>query len=154
MLSWRAMTASDLDAVLVIEQGAYSHPWTRGQFADSLASGHQAWLLLEDQELLGYYLTMPVLDEVHLLNLTVAPDRQGHGIGRALLTHMLIGARQAGAQSVWLEVRQSNERAQRLYGGHGFERVGLRRDYYPSQGRREAALVMRRLMPADDDALD
>lgn len=154
-MNWLPMTPADLDAVVAVEQSAYSHPWTRGQFADSLAAGYDAWLVREQDELIGYYLVMPVLDEVHLLNLTVAPAHQGKGHGHALMRHMLGVARLADAQSVWLEVRQSNERALRLYQQHGFERVGQRRDYYlVGHGRREMALVLRRLLTQDERALD
>lgn len=153
-LHWLPMTAAELDAVVAVEQTAYSHPWTRGQFNDSLASGHDAWLLYADDELIGYHVTMPVLDEVHLLNITVAPAHQGQGHGGTLLRHMLEVARLADAASVWLEARQSNTRALRLYARHGFERVGQRRDYYPiGHGQRETALVLRRVLGPDDHAL-
>ena len=97
-MTWRAMTLDDLDAVMQVEAGSYSHPWTRGNFTDSVLSGHLAWVLLSDgstalpargkasvtacaePELLGYLVAMPGVDEMHLLNITVAPAsrRQGH----------------------------------------------------------------------------
>ena len=73
----QALSINDLDALLAIEQRAYSHPWTRGNFTDALASGYQIQLLKGGNELLGYFVAMPGVDEAHLLNLTVAPEFQG-----------------------------------------------------------------------------
>jgi ribosomal-protein-alanine N-acetyltransferase len=75
------LTEERLDAVLAIEQTAYAHPWTRGNFQDSLRSGYQTQLLVADGELLGYVVAMKGVDEVHLLNITVAPAWQGQGWG-------------------------------------------------------------------------
>lgn len=142
--SWfEPMTASHIDAVMAIEQTSYSHPWTRRNFSDSLAAGYCAQVLRDDDGLVGYFVAMPGVDEVHLLNITVAPDRQRMGFGRRLLEQVCAWSRAQGAQWLWLEVRQSNERAQAIYLRHGFRRVGERRDYYPiSPGRRETAVVM------------
>ena len=82
----RQMSLGDMDAVCEIEKTAYSHPWSRGNFEDSLRSGYWAQVLVgEDQSLWGYVVAMPGVQETHLLNLTVVPDRQGQGweIGRA-----------------------------------------------------------------------
>lgn len=137
------MTPARLDAVLAIEQAAYEHPWTQGNFADSLRSGYQAQLLTAGGSILGYFVAMKGIDEVHLLNITVAPSLQGQGWGRVMLEALALWARGEGAQWLWLEVRASNLRAQRIYERQGFRRVGERKGYYPaSAGRREDALVM------------
>jgi ribosomal-protein-alanine N-acetyltransferase len=96
------------------------------------------------EHLLGYLLAMQVVDEVHLLNITVAPDFQRQGWAQALLEYLKLWSLQQGANCLWLEVRESNERALKLYQAFGFEQVGLRKDYYPA-GRtaRESAVVMR-----------
>jgi ribosomal-protein-alanine N-acetyltransferase len=138
------LTAEDLDDVLSVERAAYEFPWTPGNFIDSLRAGHDA-LVLRDVtgQLLGYFVAMKGVDEVHLLNLTVAPSVQGHGHGRFLLERVLDVARQNGAQQVWLEVRRQNERAQQIYARFGFKTSGIRKAYYPaSLGRREDAIVM------------
>ena len=70
---FEALTLARLDAVLAVEQRAYSHPWTRGNFTDALASGYQAQVLMAGDHLLGYFVAMMGVDEVHLLNITVAP---------------------------------------------------------------------------------
>ena len=142
-LSRRAMGLRDLDAVLAVETAAYSHPWSRGNFIDSLAAGYQAELL-EDSAggLVGYFVAMPGVDELHLLNITVAPAWQGQGHGSALMQAVRALAQQLGLATLWLEVRESNHRARALYARLGFAEVGLRRGYYPAAARREDAVVM------------
>ncbi|HXE47048.1 MAG TPA: ribosomal protein S18-alanine N-acetyltransferase [Ramlibacter sp.] len=137
------LTEARLDEVVAVERQSYDHPWTRANFADSLRSGYQAQLLDADGVLLGYFIAMKGVDEVHLLNLTVAPPHQRQGWGRIMLDALAVWARGQGAQWLWLEVRASNLRAQRIYEQHGYRRVGERRSYYPAgHGRREDAVVM------------
>ena len=149
------MTPDRLDAVVAVEQSAYTYPWTRGNFADSLQSGYQAQLLCADAEaptdaqgqaLLGYFVAMKGVDEVHLLNITVAPAHQQQGWARVMLDGLAIWSRGHGAQWLWLEVRASNTRAKAVYEHYGFRHVGLRKGYYPDgpagRSQREDALVM------------
>ncbi len=141
--AFEPMTPERLDAVMAIEATAYPHPWTRGNFSDSLRAGYQAQVLVADGTLLGYFVAMKGVDEVHLLNITVAPEFQGQGWGRLILDALATWSRGQGAQWLWLEVRASNERAQRLYEHYGYRRVGQRKGYYPAaHGRREDAIVM------------
>ena len=143
--SMRAIEARDLDTVLRIEVGAYSFPWSRGNFVDSLASGYLAELMLgPDGAVVGYFVALPGVDELHLLNITVATALQGRGHGQDLLDVLELRCREKRAPTLWLEVRASNARARALYLRRGFQEVGLRRAYYPApQGRREDAIVMR-----------
>ena len=137
------LTETRLDEVVAIEREAYDHPWTRGNFADSLHSGYQAQVLAAGGTVLGYFVAMKGIDEVHLLNITVAPDYQRQGWGRVMLDALAIWARGQGVQWLWLEVRASNTRAQRIYEQHGYRRVGERRSYYPAgPAGREDAVVM------------
>jgi ribosomal-protein-alanine N-acetyltransferase len=137
------LDAARLDALLLIEQRAYPHPWTRGNFMDALRSGYHARVLLAGDELLGYYVAMQGVDEVHLLNITVAPEYQRQGWGRVMLDALSLWARGLRAQWLWLEVRVSNARAVAIYESHGYRRVGLRKNYYPAgHGKREDAVVM------------
>jgi ribosomal-protein-alanine N-acetyltransferase len=136
------MTESRLDAVVAIERRAYTHPWTRGNFADSLRSGYHAQMLVAGDTVLGYYVAMLGVDEVHLLNITVDPAYQGQGWGRIMLDALALWARAQGAQWLWLEVRTSNTRAQQVYDRYGYRRVGERRNYYPAEHGREDAIVM------------
>ena len=137
------LSEARLAAVVAIEEQAYEHPWTRGNFMDSVRAGYQAQLLVAGQQLLGYFVAMKGVDEVHLLNLTVAPGNQGQGWGRVMLDALAQWSRGQGAQWLWLEVRASNQRAQLIYTQHGYRRVGERKAYYPDGlGKREDAVVM------------
>lgn len=133
-----------LDSLLPVEQQAYSHPWSRGNFIDAMAAGYECQLLVDGRgELLGYYVAMAVLDEVHLLNITVSPAHQRQGWARILLDALALWARQRQSQWVWLEVRESNARARAIYAAHGFHEVGQRKNYYPMHdGPREHAVLM------------
>lgn len=141
----RAMELRDLDGVLNIEARAYSHPWSRGNFVDSLAAGYRMELCLDARgRCLGYSVAMPGVDEMHLLNLTVEPAWQRRGHGRSLLRRLVCACRQRGDRFLWLEVRAGNGPAQALYAAEGFVRAGVRKGYYPlSTGAREDAVVMR-----------
>ncbi|WP_426175620.1 ribosomal protein S18-alanine N-acetyltransferase [Massilia sp. TWR1-2-2] len=138
------MTAADLDEVYALELTVYPHPWSRGNFADSLNAGYQAWVLRDHGELAGYFLLMAAVDEAHLLNVSVAANRQGHGLGLYLLDKIAACARGLGAESMLLEVRPSNLRALKIYLRYGFVEIGRRKAYYPAHnGQREDAIVMR-----------
>ena len=140
---FESLTLARLDAVLAVEQRAYTHPWTRGNFTDALASGYQAQVLMAGDHLLGYFVAMQGVDEVHLLNITVTPEYQHQGWARVLLDGLALWSRGRGAQWLWLEVRTSNLRARHIYETHGFRRVGERKRYYPAAaGQREDAVVM------------
>lgn len=138
------LTAAWLDQLLPIEQQAYTHPWTRGNFIDALAAGYEAQLLLDgDDQLLGYFVAMTILDEVHLLNLTVAPAHQGQGWARVMLDGLALWSRQRQALWLWLEVRASNARARAIYEKHGYRQIAERKNYYPAaDGQREHAIIM------------
>ncbi|HWW05191.1 ribosomal protein S18-alanine N-acetyltransferase [Collimonas sp.] len=144
-LSFAAMRIEDLDEVVAIEKDVYSHPWTHGNFVDSIQSGYQCWVLRDAaQVLLGYFFMMPALDEAHLLNISVHGDMHGRGVGKMLLDKVCILAHQLQMQSILLEVRPSNTRAIAIYQLYGFVEIGRRRDYYPAAGdKREEAIVMR-----------
>lgn len=144
------MTPDRLDAVVAVEQSAYTYPWTRGNFADSLQSGYQAQLLCADaqaqtqaQALLGYFVAMKGVDELHLLNITVASAYRGQGWARVMLDAMALWARGQALQWIWLEVRLSNPHALSVYKHYGFAKVGQRKNYYPNgAGAHEDAIVM------------
>ncbi|HLX81044.1 MAG TPA: ribosomal protein S18-alanine N-acetyltransferase [Burkholderiales bacterium] len=136
------MREADLADVMPIEGAVYSHPWTRGNFADSLRAGYQCWTWRLGNELLGYFILLVAAGEGHLLNLTVAAARQRTGHGSALLKEAMQMARARGAQHVFLEVRPSNLGAKALYRRFGFRQVAVRPGYYPAHAGREDALVL------------
>lgn len=144
-LQFQRMTEQDLDDIVAIEERIYPHPWSRGNFIDSIRSGYQAWTLHDGRAaLLGYFLLMLSVDEAHLLNISVRGDLHGRGLGRLQLDRIVALAQQEGMLSVLLEVRPSNPRALAVYERYGFVRIGLRKNYYPADtGGREDAIVMR-----------
>jgi len=166
-----AMRVPDLTEVMAIERQAYPVPWSHGNFVDSIAAGYAAEVLRGPRaqanagppqvgltpsggglggarpwghsELLGYWLAMPGVDEMHLLNITVAPAWQGRGLAIAMLDRLVAHCGRAGMAQLWLEVRVGNERARDVYRRYGFAEVGRRRAYYPvPQGPREDAILM------------
>ncbi len=141
VLELRPMSEADFPAVMAIENDIYAFPWTLGNFRDSLAAGYCCSTYMFDAELLGYGVLMLAADEAHLLNLSVAKARQRQGYGSMLLQRLCTLAGGLGAGLVFLEVRPSNLAGVRLYERHGFEHVGIRRDYYPAQQGREDALI-------------
>lgn len=137
------MLAQHLNEVLRIEQSAYAHPWSPVNFRDVLKAGYEARLLTADETVLGYFVAMKGVDEVHLLNITVAPPYQRQGWARVMLDALALWARGQAAQWLWLEVRSGNLRAMHVYASKGFRRVGQRKAYYPADGgKREDAVVM------------
>ena len=139
-----AMRVPDLTEVMAVERLAYPVPWTHGNFVDSLAAAYPAEVLRGARaELLGYWVAMPGVDEMHLLNLTVAPAWQGRGLAITMLDRLVAACRGLGLAQLWLEVRVGNERAREVYRRYGFAEVGRRRAYYPvQQGPREDAILM------------
>ena len=139
------MTAADVDEVWALERSVFPYPWSRGNFADAVASGYDCWTLRDaGGELAGYYLLMYALDEAHLLDVALAAKLQGQGLGRRLLDEIAARARSQGMTSILLEVRPSNERALEVYRRHGYVHIGRRKGYYPAGAAgREDAIVMR-----------
>jgi ribosomal-protein-alanine N-acetyltransferase len=141
---YRTMVPEDIETIVAIECNIYPHPWTRGNFVDSLAAGYDCRVLECAGEVAGYGVLMVAAGEAHLLNLSVARGWQRQGLGRALLEHFTQRARDGGADLLLLEVRPSNTAALALYEAAGLQRIGLRRGYYPAGERREDAVVMRK----------
>jgi ribosomal-protein-alanine N-acetyltransferase len=141
-LEFVPMRAEDVDAVVAAEQRILEFPWTRGNFADSLAAGYSAWIMREAGAMVGYGVVMMAVDEAHLLNISILPEQQRCGRGRRLLDHFRAAARQQGARRMLLEVRRSNVRARAFYDRVGFVPIGERRDYYAAHAGREDAIVM------------
>ena len=139
---FRRMVAADLEAVMAIENVVYPHPWTRGNFSDSLKEGYHCWVLEAGGELIGYSVVAIAVGEAHLLNLSIAAALQRRGYGRELLAFVIKLARDFGAVKMYLEVRPSNEPGRCLYASAMFREIGRRRGYYPDKGRPEDAVVM------------
>jgi len=156
-LSFLPMSAADLDSVLAIEAVSHIHPWTKGNFSDSLAAGHWAYCVrpqladvvkgsyLDSGILWAYCILFPAVDELHLLNITVSPKLRRLGIGVKMMNAIEGVAVQQNMPRIILEVRPSNESALQLYQSLGYEQIGSRKNYYPVDavnGLREDALVL------------
>jgi [ribosomal protein S18]-alanine N-acetyltransferase len=141
-LTYRPMQMADLDIVMKIEPTIFPFPWTIGNFRDSLNTGYSCWVVEDQQQIIGYAVMMLVLDEAHLLNISIALPSQGKGFGRALLSFIMQKAREHGALNIFLEVRISNKVAIHLYEQTGFNEMAIRPRYYPAEHGREDAMLM------------
>lgn len=138
----RPMQEDDLDEVIAIEEAVYPFPWTRGIFHDCLLVGYSCWVYQFEEQIAGYVVMSIAAGEAHILTLAVHPEYQGKGLARKILEHVLMISRERGAESIFLEVRPSNQRAIRIYEKAGFNEIGIRKGYYPDVDGREDALVM------------
>ncbi|MCX4189284.1 ribosomal protein S18-alanine N-acetyltransferase [Methylophaga sp. OBS3] len=145
------MRKVDLPAVHKIETASNQFPWSLKNFQDSLEAGHQAWVFRDNEQIIAFALVQKVLDEAHLLNICVRPDRQGQGIGRRLLNGLIDKAVSQQSNLMVLEVRSSNRRAQALYLSMGFNEMSIRRGYYPAVQGREDAVLMGMMLFNDDE---
>jgi [ribosomal protein S18]-alanine N-acetyltransferase len=139
------MRPQDLRQVLEIERSSFDNPWTSALFLQELRIPFSRILVARpaggsDEPIVGYLCRWFIADEIHVLNVAVHPQYRRLGLGAVLLAEAMREARSGEAEAVTLEVRRSNEAAQRLYAAFGFEEVGVRRNYY---GRGEDALIMR-----------
>ena len=139
---YRRMVEHDLDVVMMVEKAVYPHPWTRGNFRDSLREGYHCWVVEAGGEIIGYCVMMIAVGEAHLLNLSVAGGWQRRGRGRETLKFVLKLARDFAAHKIFLEVRPTNGAGIALYADAGFSEIAIRRGYYPAHAGREDAIVM------------
>lgn len=141
-MTLRAMTPADLEAVAALARRADPYSWTIGQLREALAHGNRCTVACSEDTIVGYSITMQVIDEAELLEIAVDPAHQGQGWGRALLQEALEAARHQGARCMHLEVRESNAKARKMYASVGFRAVGARPNYYPCPSGREDAVLM------------
>jgi ribosomal-protein-alanine N-acetyltransferase len=141
----RKMAAGDVSRVAELEAEAFSTPWEAATFRTLLRrSGAECWVADHTGDVLGYYVLWCIQDQGELANIAVTEAWRGRAIGSRLLDHALETARGRGVESLYLEVRASNERAQAMYASRGFEQIGTRRDYY-ERPREDAWVLMKRV---------
>jgi ribosomal-protein-alanine N-acetyltransferase len=143
----RPARAGDVETVALIERASFNDPWGLGEFRTALASPRTIFLIAESvgaQTVNGYSIALTVLDESEILNIAVDSQYRGQGLGGRLLDAALAEVRSRGANAVFLEVRESNEPARRLYSSRGFSEISRRRMYYRNPA--EDALVLRLAM--------
>jgi len=142
----REMTAHDLDAVTEIEQLSFVSPWTRRLFEETLGSSISTSVIMEkDGSAVGYIILYSVESEAHILNVAVHPKHRGKGYGAGLINHVLDYFKARRVTEFFLEVREGNIGAIRLYSRYGFEKIGKRKKYYTETN--EDAVVMRLSLP-------
>ena len=139
----RPMHTDDIDSVVAIEFQAFTSPWKAETFLGLISrDGAELWVIEHSRVgVIGYGVLWCLLDQGELANMAVAPEFLGQGLAVELLDHLLEVASNRGVNSIYLEVRDSNERAVDLYLGFGFEEIGRRENYYDFP--REDARVMR-----------
>ncbi len=140
LLRLRIMTRADLPAVMEIERKNYPFPWDEDIFIDCFKVGYGCWVCEENGLILGYCIMTMGVGEAHILNVSVAPEEQGQGIGRKMMESMIEKAKNE-AETMFLEVRPSNPGAIALYKKLGFNEIGTRKGYYPAESGREDAIM-------------
>lgn len=138
----RGMKAEEVKQIAAIDARAYPQPWSEQIFHDCLKAKYNCFIYENDQGMLGYAIMSVVVDEAHILNICILPEKQGKGFGRDLINYLLDLAREKKLETMFLEVRISNNVARRLYDRVGFNEVGIRNDYYPAKKGREDAVVL------------
>jgi len=140
--SYRLMRLSDVKNVFAIDKDIYPFPWTEGIFTDCINAGQLCIVNEIENKIVSYGVVGMIVNEAHILNLSVRRDMQGKRYGRELLVYLLDLVQRSGAERALLEVRESNQIALSLYQSMGFEEIGVRKDYYPAEGGRENAIVL------------
>jgi len=149
--AFRPMILDDVPGIMAIEEQIYEYPWTEGIFSDCIRVGYFGWVYEVENIIQAYGLISIAANEAHILNLCVAPAFQGQGLGKKMLYKLLDTAETYKVQSVFLEVRVSNDVAISLYDNMGFNQLGVRKDYYPDKNGKEDALVFgKELITADE----
>lgn len=136
------MGLSDIESVYQVESQCHSHPWSKKLFLSNFGKRYFNHVMLDNDNVIGYFVTSSVAGEVTLMNIAIAPSKQGKGLGKLLLQFLIDLSRQKQEQEIWLEVRASNSSALSLYDKLGFVEVDRRKDYYPCEIGREDAIIM------------
>ena len=134
----------DIETIAEIDRRAFAFPWSLNDFMGSFKAGHRFLVLRDGETIVGYALTQQVFEQAELLTIGVDPSCQRKGYGTLLMNRMLAELMTTGAEVLFLEVRVSNVAARGLYEKLGFVEIYRRKGYYPSEGGREDAIVMRK----------
>ncbi len=138
------MDIGDVDDVMVVEKQVYQYPWTEGIFNDCIRVGYECWLGELDNEIVAHAVSSVAAGESHILNISVKPNCQSQGIGKAFIEFLVDIAKTKQATVIMLEVRPSNVAAIHCYNATGFNEIGCRENYYPADDGREDALLYAR----------
>lgn len=146
-LTVRPISCDDLPLIIQLEQASSSKPWSSQQITDCINGDYCVEVFegeISDNRIIGYWILQSIVDELHLLNITIAHDAQGKGFGKSAMARLLDRARELQANTLYLEVRKSNQIARSVYTQAGFSVIGQRKDYYSlTDGGREDAILMK-----------
>ncbi len=136
------VSQEDFSEIYAIEKAAYPIPWSEKTMRSMFMGNEYKIKMTNYDKIIGYVFVMIVLDEATILNITVAPEHQGKGLGKCLLRYVKTELEQKKITSVFLEVRESNIAALSLYEAEGFHEIDVRKGYYPTVNGRENAIIM------------
>lgn len=139
---FQSFDSENIEAVFAIEQAAQSHPMSRSVMLSCFSKRYFNAQMVIDGVVAGFYIAEFLIDESSLIEICIAPSFQGKGLGKQLLEHYIATAKNKGAMSCWLEVRESNLAARKLYEALDFNEVDCRRNYYPTTKGHEDAIIM------------
>lgn len=145
-LTYEVVTQERYDDAFKLQEVCHAFPWSRGQFYDCLTPPYFSYQVIYQGKVIGYYVGLHVSVEITLMDIGIAPEHRGRGLGKALLKHFLRESNKLQAEEAWLEVRVSNHAAIALYQQMGFEEIERRKDYYPAENGSEDALIMRLIL--------
>lgn len=143
----RPAVDSDIDRVSIIEQASFSDPWPRGGFEPLVRAPRCLFIVAEEapaDAIAGYSIARWVEDEAELLNIAVADDQRGKGIGGRMLDHLVSALEERGIRHIFLEVRDSNTSARELYRSRDFRELSRRTGYYTRPMEDAIVLAWRR----------
>jgi [ribosomal protein S18]-alanine N-acetyltransferase len=152
----RKMTMEDLPAVIALDQLSFSLPWPERSFRFELTENQasRSWVAEVDGRVVGMVVGWLLVDEMHIATIATHHDYRRHGIGSKLLLHTLLKSMEEGAQSSFLEVRESNLAAQEMYLKFGYEKMGRRKRYYRDNDEDAILMYLKSLsrdrLPRDD----
>jgi ribosomal-protein-alanine N-acetyltransferase len=136
------MDINYLTKVYELELESYDFPWTKEILRDCILYKYDSFVVVLNDNLVGYIISKITYPETHILNLTVKKNFRKKGIGKALIELIISDARLRNSENIILEVRADNTDAQSLYKKLNFEIIGTRKDYYESKNGREDAYVL------------
>ncbi|OTA18143.1 ribosomal-protein-S18-alanine acetyltransferase [Xenorhabdus beddingii] len=136
------LTPVDLPTTFQIEQVSHAFPWSEKTFYSNQGERYLNYKITLNDQIIGFAITHYVMDEATLFNIAIHPEYQSRGYGRALLNYLIDILPEKQINTLWLEVRRSNQSAIRLYEDLGFNEVSVRKNYYPTATGKEDAIMM------------
>ncbi|MBB6451019.1 ribosomal-protein-alanine N-acetyltransferase [Geomicrobium halophilum] len=128
----RPMRFTDIEQVLVVEQDSFQMPWTSKAFVNELVKNPFAHYFVADdgRDIIGYCGIWIVMEEAHITNIAVLSGYRHQGVGQSLVKAMIEQSFKLGVQTITLEVRETNTRAQQFYRQFGFRKIDVEKGYY------------------------